>query len=66
MILLLNGVSHSVAQAKTVAQLVTELQLLPTTLLIEHNGVALHRNEWNACALRDGDRIELVRVVAGG
>jgi thiamine biosynthesis protein ThiS len=35
-------------------------------LLIEHNGLALHREEWNSRALREGDKIEFIRVVAGG
>jgi thiamine biosynthesis protein ThiS len=62
----LNGQHRSVADANNVAELVAELQLVPTTLLVEHNGLALHRTEWNSRMLRDGDRIELVRVVAGG
>jgi len=65
-IVLLNGESRSVSGSCNVAELVSELQLVPATLLIEHNGTALHRAEWNARVLRDGDRIELVRVVAGG
>jgi len=34
--------------------------------LIEHNGLALHRHEWPERSLGEGDRIELIRVVAGG
>ena len=32
----------------------------------EHNGVALHRHEWPQRSLAEGDRVEFVRVVAGG
>jgi len=66
MIIILNGESRSVAAATTIAALVRELNLLPATLLIEHNGLALHREEWNSRAVREGDKIELIRVVAGG
>lgn len=66
MIVSLNGQRHPVANAQTIAALVEELKLTPETLLIEQNGVALHRSEWSARALSNGDRIELVRVVAGG
>ena len=42
------------------------MKLIPETLLIEHNGRALHRREWQRLAVQDGDKIELIRVVAGG
>jgi thiamine biosynthesis protein ThiS len=66
MTVILNGESRSVAEVTTIAALVRELNLIPATLLIEHNGLALHREEWNSRALRDGDKVELIRVVAGG
>jgi len=34
--------------------------------LIEHNGVALRRREWMKRTLNEGDRIEILRVAAGG
>lgn len=61
----LNGELRTTA-ATSVSLLVKELALPPETLLIEHNGTALHRSEWPATPLRDGDRIELLRVAAGG
>jgi thiamine biosynthesis protein ThiS len=66
MTITLNGESRSIAAVETIAALVRELNLVPATLLIEHNGLALHREEWNSHALRDGDKIEFIRVVAGG
>jgi thiamine biosynthesis protein ThiS len=66
MTITLNGESRSIAAAATIAGLVRELNLVPATLLIEHNGLALHREEWNSRAVREGDRIEFIRVVAGG
>ena len=66
MTVILNGAPCSLAQARNVAELVAQLQLVPATLLIEHNGAALHRHEWHSRVLREGDRIEFVRVVAGG
>lgn len=62
----LNGESRSVAGITTIAALVRELNLVPATLLIEHNGLALHREEWNSRPLCEGDKIEFIRVVAGG
>ncbi|MGI9114141.1 MAG: sulfur carrier protein ThiS [Chthoniobacterales bacterium] len=63
---LVNGERRAVSAARNVAEFVNELELIPATLLIEHNGIALHRDEWGARDLNEGDRIELVRVVAGG
>jgi thiamine biosynthesis protein ThiS len=62
----LNGENVDARDAEDIAQLVDRFQLAPQTILFEHNGVALHRHEWSQRALRDGDQIEFVRVVAGG
>ena len=66
MTIVVNGESRSMAGPTTISALVRELNLIPATLVIEHNGLALHREEWNSCALHDGDKIEFIRVVAGG
>lgn len=52
--------------ATTVAELVERFALAPEAILIEHNGVALHRRDWPQRLLTEGDRVEFVRVVAGG
>jgi sulfur carrier protein len=62
----LNGEEADAGGAQTVAELIGRFQLPPETVLIEHNGVALHRREWPQKALTNGDRIEIIRVVAGG
>jgi len=62
----LNGERTDAHDAETVADLVDRLQLPPHTILIEHNGTALHRHEWPQRPLREGDQIEFLRVVAGG
>jgi len=66
MMVFVNGESREISAAKNVAELVTELGLPAPTLLIEHNGAALTRSEWPLAALADGDRVELLRVTAGG
>jgi thiamine biosynthesis protein ThiS len=62
----LNGQEADAGAAQTVAELIGRFELPPETVLIEHNGVALHRREWPQRTLTDGDRIEIIRVVAGG
>lgn len=62
----INGEPREITRARSVRELLDELGLAPHALLIEHNGVALRREEWDAAALGAGDRIEIIRIVAGG
>lgn len=62
----LNGEIVDTREAKTIAELVERYQLAPQSILVEHNGLALHRREWLERSLTEGDRIEFIRVVAGG
>ena len=62
----LNGESVDSREAKTIAELIDRYQLPPQSILVEHNGFALHRHEWAERLLAEGDRVELIRVVAGG
>jgi len=61
-----NGKEADTQGAANVAELVNRYAMPPQTVLIEHNGVALHRNEWPQRILMEGDRLEIIRVVAGG
>ena len=63
--LVLNGTEHEV-RARQVEDLVAELGLPLAAALVEHNGTALLRSEWAATSLEDGDRLEIIRMVAGG
>jgi sulfur carrier protein len=62
----LNGETVDTREAKTIAELIDRYQLLPQAVLVEHNGLALHRQEWSERPISEGDRIEFIRVVAGG
>jgi len=62
----LNGETADARDAETIAQLVERYQLPSQAVLVEHNGIALHRHEWPERSLAAGDRVEFVRVVAGG
>ena len=66
MSILLNGEKTDSRGARTIADLVAGYELPPQTVLIEHNGLALHRHEWSQRSLAEGDRVEFIRVVAGG
>lgn len=40
--------------------------LLPRSVVVEHNGEAVAPSEFAQRVLKAGDRLEIVRVVAGG
>jgi len=62
----LNGECVDAHEARTIAELIERYQLPPQSILVEHNGLALHRHEWPKRSLAEGDRVEFIRVVAGG
>ena len=62
----LNGEIRQVAPPETVHGLMESLEIPLPTLLVEHNGIALRREEWKDSALAPGDRLEVIRIVAGG
>lgn len=40
--------------------------LLPRSVVVEHNGVAVAPSEFSRRQLAAGDRLEIVKIVAGG
>jgi thiamine biosynthesis protein ThiS len=61
-----NGQAADSADGTTVEELIKLHGLSPESTLVECNGVALHRREWSKRPLRENDRVELLRVAAGG
>jgi sulfur carrier protein len=63
---LANGAPAEVADDATVADLLASLGLGGKWVLVERNGEPVRRVDLPSTALAEGDRIELVRAVAGG
>ena len=61
-----NGEAAEISGLTNVAELAVKYGLEPNTVLIEHNLTALHQREWTERQLNEGDRVEFIRVVAGG
>jgi sulfur carrier protein len=61
-----NGTRREVAAGATLPDLLAQLGLRPGSVVVERNGTALLRSEVDTVVLADGDRLELVRAVAGG
>ena len=61
-----NGEVFDLPAAQTVAEFVRDRGLEPRFVVVERNGEPLERSRYDQVRLEDGDRIELVRAVAGG
>lgn len=61
-----NGKPFTLADDATVADLLAAMDLAGRVVAVEHNGDAVERGEHAQRVLCDGDRVEVVRAVAGG
>jgi sulfur carrier protein len=61
-----NGRTYQVASDRTIAEFVRERGLEPRMVVVERNGEPLTPSALLTTRLGDGDRLEVVRVVAGG
>ena len=43
-----------------------KLGVNPRTVAVEHNGEIIPRSSYTRITLREGDRVEIVRMVGGG
>ncbi len=63
--LTINGDLREIA-ASTVARLVSELGLDPRKVAVERNLEIVPKSRFEATALSEGDRIEIVHFIGGG
>ncbi len=61
----LNGEMQTVS-ARTLAELVTELDLQQRMIAIERNLEVVPKSQYDVTGLQEGDRIELVHMIGGG
>ncbi len=61
-----NGTQHSLPAQTPLPAFLQARDTQLERVVVEHNGRALTREEAQAVILTDGDRLEVVRVVAGG
>ena len=47
-------------------RLLESLKLLPRSVVVELNGEAVPPSAFSICTVKEGDRLEIVRIVAGG
>jgi sulfur carrier protein len=61
-----NGQKTRAALPCSIAQFLLARNLLPRSVVVEHNGEAVAPSEFAGRTLAAGDRLEIVKIVAGG
>jgi thiamine biosynthesis protein ThiS len=61
-----NGKSIEAALPCTIEAFLLAQQLLPRSVVVEHNGEAVAPSEFARRQLNAGDNLEIVKIVAGG
>ena len=61
-----NGKPIAATLPCTLEQFLVAQQLRPRSVVVEHNGEAVAPSEFAQRQLKAGDRLEIVKIVAGG
>ena len=61
-----NGKPAEVKLPCTIEEFLVAQGLLPRSVVVEHNGEAVAPSEFSKRQLNAGDRLEIVKIVAGG
>jgi thiamine biosynthesis protein ThiS len=64
--LTINGRERQLAGEMTLPALLSELGVDRRMVAVAHNGEVIPRATYDSVTVRDGDRIEVVRMVGGG
>jgi len=62
----INGAMREVATGTTVLELLNGLDIKPQGIAVELNLEIVPKSKYEETPLRDGDRVEIVRMVGGG
>ncbi len=61
-----NGQAIEARLPCTIEEFLVAQTLLPRSVVVEHNGEAVAPSEFSRRQLNAGDRLEIVKIVAGG
>lgn len=61
-----NGQRIEATFPSSISEFLVAQQLLPRSVVVEHNGEAVAPSEFAQRQLQPGDRLEIVKIVAGG
>ena len=66
MVITLNGERFELDQPVSVTDLLTQLEIDPRRVAVEHNLNIIRRNTFPQVIVEDGDTVEIVNFVGGG
>jgi thiamine biosynthesis protein ThiS len=66
MVLTVNGEERQIPEGASLADLLANLGVNRSTVVVERNGTLVRQADHDAVHLTDRDRLEIVRFVAGG
>lgn len=64
--IVVNGETRALTAGRTIRELLTELEIDPARVAVELDRRIVKPREWEATALADGARLEIVQFVGGG
>lgn len=64
--IIVNGQQRSLEREQSLPEYLNALGLDGRRIAVAHNGTVLYRDDWPSVSLRDGDRLEIVRMIGGG
>ena len=65
-VVIANGNEVSAILPCTLQEFLLGLKLLPRSVVVEHNGAAVAPSEFSTRRVCAGDKLEIVKIVAGG
>lgn len=64
--IMFNGKTRGVLEDTTVLELLNELNIKPQGMAVELNLEIISKNKFSEIVLKNGDKVEIVRMVGGG
>ena len=64
--LIVNGETYEAKPLESVSALLEQMGVGGRPVVVVLNDEVIPASSWSACGLRDGDRVELFRLVGGG
>ena len=61
-----NGSERDFDEGTVISEMIKDLDLNIVGMIVERNLEVVSRSEYNSTRLNEGDKIELIRLVAGG
>ncbi len=62
----INGKRVELEEPTSLLAYLEQMHIEPRAIAVEHNGVILERERYASSTLREGDTVEIVRMVGGG